>query len=253
MKGKRELFRKLHSLLSVLEHWQAYRLRRHGVSWRLYVDLSRPWLTQIGFRTILDIGAHNGSWSRTAHAVFPDATVYAFEPLPDCFRECVRRMKGIAAFRPFNIALGEWNGPVCFYASSFCPASSVLPMTAAMRRFIPQSSQDQALSVSLRRLDDVIEEENLDIRPPILVKIDVQGYEDHVIRGGQQTLSVAQVVIIETSFDEFYTGQVMFDEIADSLRSLGLRYKGAFDQFVSPIDGHILQQDSIFIRKQEAP
>ena len=83
----------------------------------------------------------------------------------------------------------------------------------------------------------------------ILIKIDVQGSEDKVIRGGQKTLRRAKAVIVETSFTELYDGQPLFHDIYEGLRSLGFSYSGSWaPDLKNPLDGSHLQQDSIFVR-----
>ena len=63
--------------------------RRRGVILGLYQDLDRPWLVGLGVKTVLDIGANVGRFAITARKLFPDAHIYAFEPLPDCLEKAV--------------------------------------------------------------------------------------------------------------------------------------------------------------------
>ena len=101
--------------------------------------------------------------------------------------------------------------------------------------------------VQVKKLDKIAHE--LDIKDEMLIKIDVQGYEDRVIKGGQNVISKARILIIETSFRLLYGGQVMFEDIYALITGMGFSYKGALGQLKSPIDGSILQADSIFIKK----
>jgi hypothetical protein len=83
---------------------------------------------------------------------------------------------------------------------------------------------------------------------PILIKIDVQGFEDKVIAGGADTIKKAKVIIIEVTFKELYTDQPLFHDIYEMLSKLGFTYHGNFDQLPSPVTGEILQADAIFIK-----
>ena len=78
----------------------------------------------------------------------------------------------------------------------------------------------------VKRLDDFIIENNIWLEKEILVKIDVQGVEDKVIRGGIETLKKAKIVITEVEFVELYEGQVLFDGIYEQLNKLGFKFKG---------------------------
>lgn len=79
----------------------------------------------------------------------------------------------------------------------------------------------------------------------------MQGYETKVILGGKQTISRAAIVIAETSFQELYEGQPLFNEVYEMLKDLGLRYAGSLGpQLMNPTDGSALQADSLFINSR---
>ena len=84
--------------------------------------------------------------------------------------------------------------------------------------------------------------------PPILLKIDVQGYEDQVILGATRIMQQVDSIMIEMSFQPLYQGQPLFDEIYQLLISKGFTFAGNMDGLFSPLDGSILQSDGIFIR-----
>ncbi|GAH51052.1 unnamed protein product, partial [marine sediment metagenome] len=101
-------------------------------------------------------------------------------------------------------------------------------------------------TIKIRRLDDILGE--LDIVDDILIKIDVQGAEDKVILGGEKLIYRASVLILETSFQPLYEGQLLFDGIYDLLREKGFVYAGSENNIRNPQDGSILQCDSVFLR-----
>jgi FkbM family methyltransferase len=70
--------------------------------------------------------------------------------------------------------------------------------------------------VQTTRLDDL-----RDIRPIDLAKIDTQGGELDVIRGGRETLREALVIHIEVEFVPLYKNQPLFADIDAALRELG--------------------------------
>jgi hypothetical protein len=95
-------------------------------------------------------------------------------------------------------------------------------------------------------LDDLAPQ--LELRDPLFIKIDVQGYEDEVLAGGEQTIRRAAVVLVETSFETLYEDQPLFDEVYRTLTGWGFRYAGSLDQICSPQDRRPLQADSLFVR-----
>jgi hypothetical protein len=108
--------------------------------------------------------------------------------------------------------------------------------------------------VRLERLDDALARVPAPLEPEILVKLDVQGYEDRVITGGQQTLARARACIIEVGLDQLYTGQASFPDLLRMLGQLGFAYAGSLEQAYDD-DGHVVWFDAVFVRasKSERP
>lgn len=208
------------------------------------------WLQDLDIRTIIDIGASKGSFSAEFHGIFPKAQIFAFEPLPDCFALVQKRMAGVPRFQAFNMALGDAEGSVTMHRSSYSGSSSLREMGDLHKDLFPVTAGQREVAVVVDTLDHALSGYHL--QEPILVKIDVQGFEDKVIAGGAGVLGRAKVVLVETSFYELYTGQPLFDGVYCALRALGFEYHGSWaPELKSPIDGRLLQQDSVFVRRAD--
>jgi FkbM family methyltransferase len=239
------LTRRLHTLARLLQDPRLLRLRRRGGMVPLFVALDRPWFHALDIATVLDIGAHDGSFAITLDALLPQARIVAFEPLPDCFEKLRARTAGGRCVA-VNAALGEEPGETTFQRLAFSPASSFLTPTRMFRMEYPAASDSTPVNVKVARLDDVAEA--LGVVEPILAKIDVQGYEDRVLRGGERTLRRARLMIVETSFIASYEGQPLFSDVYRILAGWGFAYAGCLDQLALPSSGRIFQEDSLFIR-----
>jgi FkbM family methyltransferase len=207
------------------------------------------WLKRRPIRTILDIGANSGQFANWIHSLLPEARIYSFEPLADCCRALETSMRRVPQFTALNIALGDHHGSAEIHRHAFSPTSSLLPSGTVLTKAFPHTAREEYEKVSLRRLDDVAQD--LVMNDEILVKIDVQGYEDRVILGGKSVLSRAAIVIVETSFVELYEGQPLFHGVYQLLRELGLTYGGSLDQLANPADGRILQADAVFFKGEQ--
>jgi FkbM family methyltransferase len=213
----------------------------------MFECLNKPWLLNSRIRTVFDVGANTGQFARAIHEVLPDAFIYSFEPLRDCFTELQKAMSEVRIFRGFNTALAEMEGEAEFYRSDWSPSSSLLPMEQLHKQNFPFTAGETKEKVKIRRLDDCAEE--LNIEKEILVKLDVQGAEDKVIEGGRKLIQRAKILIVETSMDSLYKGQPLFADIFKQLEALGFRYRGALNQALSELDGSVLYADSIFARE----
>lgn len=128
-------------------------------------------------QTVLDVGAHVGWYALHAAGLYPNSRVHAFEPVPSSFAQLERHiglndLDNVAA-QPF--ALGEREGPATFFVDPTYP-------TAASAVNILGSAGAVPIEVAVRRLDD------LGLQPDV-IKIDVEGGELGVLRGGRETLS----------------------------------------------------------------
>ena len=133
----------------------------------------------------IDIGANIGSYTVLA-AAHIGATTLSFEPVPSTFSHL---LNNIALNRignkvqAFNIALSAEKGSVSFTSS-----------LDTVNHVALNAEQDQ-IEVNTERLDDVLTEQ----MSPLLIKIDVEGFEAEVLKGATNTLknSNLRAIIIE--------------------------------------------------------
>ncbi len=225
--------------------WNAS-IRKAHLGEMLKLNKHKEWLKAANIKTIIDVGANTGQFSSAIYCFLPKAHIYAFEPLPDCYEILRRRLSRCKTFTAFCIAIGEKNGEVTFRRSSFSKASSVLPMAKLHKQAFPWSQGESELKVPQYRLDESLKD--IHIKQNALLKIDVQGYELQVLKGAERILHQISLVLVETSFQPLYEGQCSFEQVYDFMKTHGFKYAGSYEQLLSPIDGTILQTDSLFIR-----
>lgn len=215
---------------------------------RLGVD-TRPherWLRRLNFATVLDIGANTGQFADDARKLSAAAMIYSFEPLRECFDLLRDGHAADPRFKAFHMALGDEAGEVVMHKNEYSQSSSLLPMAELHKSAFPQTRNVAPEKVRVACLDVIAAELNL--QRPLLVKIDVQGFEAKVIAGAKKTLELADVLIVETSVEPLYEGQSLFDDVYRMLFHLGFRYRGNYNQLLSPYDGRVLQADAFFTR-----
>lgn len=221
-------------------------LRKFGYDVRRYYPFWETVVLPRDIAVVFDIGANNGEFSKEVFSHLPGAEVYAFEPLSDCFATMEKALGVDPHFHAFNIALGDTNGTGTIQRSSFHPSSSLRTMAALHKTLYPKTAGVQTETIHIARLDDVAKD--IPVQGNLMLKLDVQGFEDKVIAGGTETFGRASLILIETSFVELYEDQPLFGDIHDQLRALGFSYHGAAAEHRNPKTGELLYQDSIFIR-----
>ena len=207
------------------------------------------WMKNLHIRTVLDIGANTGQFASRIRTILPDTSIYSFEPLADAHALLLTEMKDDPSFKAFNFALGDENTRTKINRSRSSPSSSLRRMLELHTAAWPYTAEVGTEEIELKRLDCL----DLTIEKSLLVKMDVQGFEDKVIAGGRMTIGAAACVITEVSFERLYEGQPLFEDIYLMLREMGFEYRGNWDQLPDPRDGKVLQADAIFIKPDNHP
>jgi FkbM family methyltransferase len=196
-------------------------------------------------RTIVDGGANVGQFARAAAETFPEARIIAFEPLPDVADKLRTNLSDCQRAEVRAVALGSVDGAVSFRRNRYSPASSILRLRADATESFPQVREDEELEVPVVRLDTILDHEVLE--PPVLLKLDLQGYELEALRGAEATLRRTQHVLLETSFRAIYEEEPSFEEIHALMRSSGFRFACPID-VLRDTQGRITQMDALFER-----
>lgn len=196
-------------------------------------------------RTVLDIGANAGQFARNVRASMPDCTVHSFEPLPGPFAELQKLAANRPQFHCHNFALGERSGAAIIHTGEYTASSSLLKPAQHLSDSLPQVVPDQDRDIPIMRLDDWAPTVSLSY--PLFVKLDVQGYELQVIRGGTETLRRASAILSELSFVELYENQPLIVDIVEAMKAMGFRLADIYEVSQDPATGLGFQCDGLFL------
>lgn len=196
-------------------------------------------------RTVLDIGANEGQFAKMIVRACPHLqALHSFEPLADCQSPLRRALEGDTRHLIHNFGIGDKNESTSFNHAEFSPCSSLLMARPLLTQDHPGAGKIRQEIVELRTLDSWATETEL--VPEILIKIDVQGYEDKVIEGGVNTLKRARYVVVEVPFFQLYENQPLFHQIYSKLHDLGFVFRGFVGQNVRKFDARVLEADALF-------
>ncbi len=205
-------------------------------------------IKKLPVKTILDIGANTGQFARKISSSFPDAEIYSFEPLPEPFEDLANWAESYSKTRvkPFNLALGTDEGDFEIYNhTEHSPSSSFLKNTEVGNTTYPFTQKHIKTTVKATTLDTWAQSLDESLEDDILIKLDVQGFEDRVIKGGAETFAKAKACILEVGIDQLYEGQATFKDISMLLFSHGFKYIGNLSQRCAA-DGHVIYLDAVF-------
>jgi FkbM family methyltransferase len=209
------------ALWSGLRHGVAASVEHAGVDFRSDVA------------TIVDVGASRGQFALFAAERWPQARLICFEPLPQS-RELLERV----------LPSGRDPGELELHVSARDDSSSLLPIGETQTANFPGTQEASRLTVPVGVLSEQI---TADLARPMLLKIDVQGFELEVLEGAGDALDLVDEIFVECSFVELYTGQALAGEVVAHLHGRGFRLAGVHGM-ARGADGTSLQADFLFRR-----
>lgn len=136
---------------------------------------------------VWDVGANVGLYTELfADWVGPSGEVVAFEPGPPAYAQLKQRVATRGNVQAFKLALGQERGTVALHVSAEGTTNSLVGRGVA------------AVDVEMETGDMVRREHGLP--QPDIIKIDVEGYEEEVLRGLSETLLACRAVLCEVHF-----------------------------------------------------
>lgn len=141
--------------------------------------------------TFWDVGAHIGFFSLfAARALGPTGWVHAFEPME---KNRARLAAGVEKNRFANVTLHDFALSARFERTMLRAHASSLMWT-----LVPERGGAEGVSVQCRTLDDCTNA----FGPPDVIKIDAEGAEVDVLRGGWHLLSTLRPPLLVEFSDE---------------------------------------------------
>jgi FkbM family methyltransferase len=240
--------------------WLSSYVKRHARRWRQSAEHRFPAgecvrrLCEVqsreSIRTIFDVGCNQGQTIRLLRPLFPLAVIHAFEPGEEAHAAAAALCRDDSRLFVRRMALGEAPGRLELRRYAGSVTDSLLPEGKDYRSSAPPEywAQLPPQLVEVDTLDAYCAREGVDRID--LLKIDTQGFDDRVLRGGLAMLRSGKVaaVKIELIFVEQYRGQARFGDMLNLLEDCGFRLLAVADQ--SPPPPHIPDWgDAIFVHR----
>ncbi len=190
-------------------------------------------------RTLLDVGANLGAFSRAFVEVFPHCLPTLVEPNP----HCLTRLRDLP-FEVLPVAASNRNGNAELFLTAEWPetpgASLYRENTAFFRDEVLVREKVRAACLDLR----------LAGRRFDFVKIDVRGSEIDVLDGGAEVIREADYVLVAAPMTEYNIGAPPVERLFDKLAELGFRCAQVvgFHRIGGTPDGPLQQMDVLFER-----
>jgi FkbM family methyltransferase len=175
--------------------------------------------------TIIEAGAFDGTDTRRLATQFPQATIHAFEPVPEIFKRLVANTQDLTNVRCYPVALSDTSGTATFHISEK-PTKPGIPSQAGSLRAPKERLQcsplifPETITVPTTTLTEWAQEYN--ITTIDMLWLDMQGWELNVLKSIPQNLfKTIQVIHTEVAFIEAYEGQPTYLVVRKWLKEKG--------------------------------
>lgn len=203
-----------------------------------------PLLKTLDVDGVLDVGANRGQFSLACIIALPSVPILAFEPIPH-EAELFCRIHQRSSVVLKRCALGDKNSTSTLHVSKRADSSSLLPIGERQIAVYPETSEAGTIEVDVRVLDSFLPQ--VLGRNRQLLKIDVQGFELNVLRGGVEMLKLCQYVYAECSEVTLYEGQSLRPDVTAFLDEHGFSEKGSWNHCYS--EGQLIQADYLYEKR----
>jgi FkbM family methyltransferase len=164
--------------------------------------------------TLFDAGANVGDWTDLALQINPLAKAHCFEPCPATFQRLQERTFGRSVVLNQS-ALGGHPGEAEMYLFDACSTVNSL-----YRRQGLNARQEQTETIMVDTLDAYCEREN--IKQIDFLKIDVEGHELEVLKGGSRMLGQGRIERIQFEYGgTFIDAGILLKDMFELLNSYG--------------------------------
>jgi FkbM family methyltransferase len=192
--------------------------------------------------TVIDVGAAMGMFTRTCHAVFPQAGYLLIEPLEEYLPSLTQVARDIPQARFELAAAAACGDPTTLNVHADLLGSSLYHETEE-----GSDVNGTPRQVPTIRLDQWVEKQGGS--SPYLIKIDVQGAELDVLDGGQAILADTEVVILEVSLFHFFRHGPVFYDVLAYMKTRGFVPYDFLGHQYRLIDDALSQIDVVFVKE----
>jgi len=206
-------------------------------AYKAYADRGeRELLRKILFQgaVVVDVGANIGIYSQfLSRCVGATGLVHSFEPSPDNFRRLSAATRDLSNVRLTQAAIGERSGQSELYVSD--------KLNVDHRAYKADGDSRRAVPTQMVALDDYFKpDERVD-----LIKMDIQGYELHALRGAQRVLQENPDIDLLLEFWPAGLAQagVRWEELVEMLQGLNMNLTLVRSSGLVSFDAHDVRKD----------
>ena len=180
---------------------------------------------------VIDVGANRGQYRDfLRQEVGYKGHILSFEPIPELTDDLKTRARLDGAWTVQACALGECAGSAIFNIMNNTEFSSFnVPLRDSTSLFDGANEVSRRITVKVKTLHDIIRNiQSKGIIHNIYLKLDTQGHDLNVIKGGVDVLHEIKALQTEASMRPIYEGMPRYDEVFRFLEECEFVVSGIF-------------------------
>jgi FkbM family methyltransferase len=194
---------------------------------------------------IFDVGANYGQTALHYTKAFKDAKIFSFEPVKNSFDILIKNTKGYKNIFCYNFAFGDKKKEVeiFLHEERFSACNSL--------KFDNRDGNNSAPKeiVRVMTLNDFVKENKIEYID--LLKIDTEGYELEVLKGGENILTQGSVsaIIGEVALSTKNNRNTQLHALVSYLDKFDYYFVGLYDTDIRTYKQGIAFSNALFIKK----
>ena len=174
---------------------------------------------------IIDVGAADGSVSAFFSKQFSENPIYSYEPNPAYLPSLQEKEKRYSKIKIKTIALSNKQDKMSFFITRNSVSSSLKKINSSLLQeqhhpFLTPLDVEKEISVNTNTLDNEFNDYKKNV---LLIKLDVQGAELDVLKGGINLLKRTKYILTEMQTHQFYEDASPYHKVDDFLRENGFK------------------------------
>lgn len=190
---------------------------------------------RVEIKSVIDVGASDGSWSKKCMKFYPDRRYHLIEAQMEhekALKEFAKNNENIS----YSIeAAGDEDGELFFDARSLFGGLALHKQTS-----------ENEIRVKSVKIDTLVKRWNL--QPPYLIKLDTHGFEIPILDGASDALQNTNLIICEAYNFLIAKGSVRFYDLCWYMEEKGFLPIDLVDLTLRKKDNSLWQMDLFFVK-----
>lgn len=194
-------------------------------------------LAELGLipEVIFDIGAAEGAWAQRASKIWPKARIVGFEP----------NQSRVPALEATRAKLPDFSYHRCLLGATIGDVEYVDSRDETS--LYDRAATGPKVNAPMHTLDSLLTREL--IPPPSFMKLDVQGYELDILKGGQLALGAAQAVLLEANVYHLSPEMPVVLDVLNYMDANGFFWYDILGLLRRTADDAMSHMDLLFLRR----